>query len=455
MKHLDFTVVDLLMLECAYAFAFGLRFSWDHPFHHEIYGQIGWILALVSLCASYFTDAYHGVLQRDAWAEFKACFGKLSVVMLVVFGYFFATQRGVWYSRLALGGTAVFSVLFTWIGRSVWKLWLFHMRRRDPNLPNLLVIEPMKEAADFIRSFSGTQYKAFHICGVIPLNLQGDEAFVEGVPVVADASHYLDFVRTNVVDEVFLDADGDDALAYAVTDDMLKMGVTVHTNINNRANENANTFIERIGNYSVLTTGVSVASVAELLAKRAIDILGALVGLLICGVAFVFVAPGIWLSSPGPIIFKQERIGRHNKPFRMYKFRSMRVNDSETTGWSTNQDNRKTPFGAFIRKYSLDEFPQFFNVLKGDMSLVGPRPELPHFVNKFREEIPLYMVKHQVRPGITGWAQVNDLRGDTSIADRIEYDIHYIETWTPGLDIKILLMTVFKGKFKNDEQLTP
>lgn len=189
--------------------------------------------------------------------------------------------------------------------------------------------------------------------------------------------------------------------------------------------------------------------------KRLMDIVGSALLIILTSPIMLACAIGVRLSSPGPIIFKQERIGRHNKPFRMYKFRSMRVNDSETTGWSTNKDNRKTPFGAFIRKYSLDEFPQFFNVLKGDMSLVGPRPELPHFVNKFREEIPLYMVKHQVRPGITGWAQVNDLRGDTSIADRIEYDIHYIETWTPGLDIKILLMTVFKGKFKNDEQLTP
>ena len=137
----------------------------------------------------------------------------------------------------------------------------------------------------------------------------------------------------------------------------------------------------------------------------------------------------------------------------MYKFRSMRVNDAETTGWSTNHDDRKTAFGAFLRKYSLDELPQFWNVLKGDMSLVGPRPELPHFVVQFKEEIPLYMVKHQVRPGITGWAQVNDLRGDTSIKARIEHDIYYIEHWDLLFDIKILLMTVFKGKFKNSEQL--
>lgn len=166
----------------------------------------------------------------------------------------------------------------------------------------------------------------------------------------------------------------------------------------------------------------------------------------------LFAAIGVKLSSPGPILFKQERVGLNKKPFYMYKFRSMRVNDKQTTGWSTNSDPRKTRFGAFIRKFSIDELPQFFNVLKGDMSLVGPRPELPFFVNQFKESIPLYMVKHQVRPGITGWAQVNGFRGDTSIKGRIEHDIYYIENWTFLFDIKILLMTVFR--FSNSEKLS-
>ena len=164
-------------------------------------------------------------------------------------------------------------------------------------------------------------------------------------------------------------------------------------------------------------------------------------------------AIGVKLSSPGPIIFRQERVGRNKKKFYMYKFRSMRVNDSQDTGWSSDRDNRKTEFGAFIRKFSLDELPQLFNVFKGDMSLVGPRPELPFHVDRFKEEVPLYMVKHQVRPGITGWAQVNGLRGDTSIKERIEHDLYYIEHWDVLLDIKILLMTGFGGKFINSEQL--
>ena len=150
-------------------------------------------------------------------------------------------------------------------------------------------------------------------------------------------------------------------------------------------------------------------------------------------------------ASPGPIIFKQERIGYNGKPFMMYKFRSMRVQDEdeEKSQWTTKDDPRKTKVGEFIRKHSIDELPQFFNVLKRDMSVVGPRPERPYFVEEFRKEIPKYMVKHQVKPGLTGLAQVNGYRGNTSIKKRIEYDIQYVENWTFSLDLKIMFQTTF------------
>ncbi len=187
--------------------------------------------------------------------------------------------------------------------------------------------------------------------------------------------------------------------------------------------------------------------------KRTMDIVGSALILVLASPLMLACAIGVKLSSPGPVIFAQKRVGLNKKLFTMYKFRSMRVNSEENTGWSQNADNRRTKFGSFIRKYSLDEFPQFWNVLKGDMSLVGPRPELPFFVDRFKEEVPLYMVKHQVRPGITGWAQVNGLRGDTSIRERIDHDLYYIEHWSFNFDVKILWMTVFGGKFKNEENL--
>ena len=186
--------------------------------------------------------------------------------------------------------------------------------------------------------------------------------------------------------------------------------------------------------------------------KRAMDIVGSVLLIVLTSPIMLFAAIGVKLSSPGPVIFRQMRVGLNKKVFYMYKFRSMRVNNGSDTRWSTNHDDRKTAFGAFIRKFSIDELPQFFNVLKGDMSLVGPRPEIPHFVEQFKTEIPLYMVKHQVRPGITGWAQVNGLRGDTSIEERIQHDIYYIENWTIFFDIRILFLTLWRG-IVNKEKL--
>ena len=188
---------------------------------------------------------------------------------------------------------------------------------------------------------------------------------------------------------------------------------------------------------------IPLDNVGNAFIKRTADIVCALLLIVLTSPLMLIAAIGVKLSSPGPVIFKKERVGKDKKPFYMYKFRSMKVNSSQNTGWSKNEDNRKTWFGSLIRKCSVDELPQFFNVLKGDMSLVGPRPELPYFVEQFREEIPRYMVKHQVRPGITGWAQVNGFRGDTSISKRIEYDLYYIENWSPAFDLRILLMTVF------------
>ena len=181
--------------------------------------------------------------------------------------------------------------------------------------------------------------------------------------------------------------------------------------------------------------------------KRTMDILGALAAILLFSPIMLFAVLMMKLTMPGPLIFKQERVGRHNRPFHMYKFRSMEIQKEteEKKGWTVKNDPRITGFGKFMRRTSIDELPQLFNVLRGEMSLVGPRPERPQFVEKFREEIPRYMVKHQVCPGMTGWAQINGYRGDTSIKRRIECDLYYIENWTVGFDIKILVLTLFKG----------
>jgi Undecaprenyl-phosphate glucose phosphotransferase len=212
-------------------------------------------------------------------------------------------------------------------------------------------------------------------------------------------------------------------------------------------------YIDQIGDIPLINIRrIPLDNLGNAFTKRAMDIICSLILIILVSPIMLIAAAIIKCTSKGPIIFKQKRVGLNKKIFTMYKFRSMKVNCQEQTGWSTDCDPRKTKFGSFIRKFSIDELPQFFNVLKGDMSLVGPRPELPHFVDNFKNEIPLYMVKHQVKPGITGYAQVSGYRGDTSIKKRIEHDIYYIENWNILMDISILFQTAFKG-FKNNEKI--
>lgn len=201
--------------------------------------------------------------------------------------------------------------------------------------------------------------------------------------------------------------------------------------------------------------GIPVISIREVPArvgfnrfvKRSFDFLFSAVVILLLSPVFLLVAIAIKITSPGPVFYAQERVGLDNRPFRMYKFRTMRVQEKQEsdTTWTTKGDPRVTPIGGILRKLSIDELPQFFNVVRGQMSVVGPRPERPHFVEQFRNEYHHYMRRHAVKAGITGWAQINGLRGDTSIQERIEADIFYIENWSFWLDLKIILLTPFKG----------
>jgi Undecaprenyl-phosphate glucose phosphotransferase len=210
----------------------------------------------------------------------------------------------------------------------------------------------------------------------------------------------------------------------------------------------AKPFIEEIGGIPLINMRyIPLDNILNKAIKRGIDIIGSSIAIILFSPIMLITAILVKTTSKGPLIFKQERIGLNRNPFVMYKFRSMNEQDpeEEKQNWTVKNDPRKTKVGNFIRKTSIDELPQIFNVLLGDMSLIGPRPERPFYVEKFKDEIPKYMVKHQVRPGITGWAQVNGWRGDTSIEKRIECDIYYIENWSLTLDIRIVFLTVFKG----------
>lgn len=335
--------------------------------------------------------------------------------------------------------------------RNALRIALRDLRSHGFNQKHVLLVGYSGAATGFIERNADNPEWGYHIIGIIDDGLEkGSE--VDGVNVLGDLSDLRNILSGNDIDEIIVTLPLDKyEYLKPVVNICEKSGV--HTMfVPDYQNIIPTTpYTEDLEGLPVIhIRHVPLTSPFNAVLKRTIDIIGAIVALIIFSPLMLITALVIKLTSKGPVIYAQERVGLHNKPFKMYKFRSMYVQrpEEELSRWTTKGDPRVTPVGRVIRKLNIDEMPQFINVLKGDMSLIGPRPERPQFVEKFKEEIPRYMIKHQVRPGLTGWAQVNGYRGDTSIQKRIEYDLYYIENWTLGLDVKILFMTVFKG-FKN------
>ena len=305
-----------------------------------------------------------------------------------------------------------------------------------------------RAAEGFIDRVSLNPEWGYHIQGI--LDDHKDPGYVyKKIPVLGPISDLETFLAANTLDEIVITLSiGEYANLEQIVAACEKSGV--HTKFIPDYNNIIPTipYMEDLQGLPVINIRhVPLTNVFNATVKRCVDIFGALFGITLFSPLMLITAALIKITSPGPVIYSQERIGLHNRPFKMFKFRSMEVQDpnKEKKQWTTPHDPRVTPVGRFIRKTSIDEMPQFFNILIGDMSLVGPRPERPLFVEKFKEEIPRYMIKHQVRPGLTGWAQVNGYRGDTSITKRIEHDLYYIENWSLGFDFKIMFLTIFKG----------
>ena len=328
------------------------------------------------------------------------------------------------------------------------RIVLRDMRRKGLNQKHIVLVGYSRAAEEYIDRILANPQWGYTVRGILDDSVEAGTDY-RGIKVLGRIDNLMIILPQNRLDEIAITLGLND---YSRLEEIValceKSGV--HTKFIPDYNNIIPTkpYTEDLLGLPVINIRyVPLSNTFPSLVKRTMDIFGSIAAIVLFSPVMLLCAALVKLTSPGPVLYKQVRVGLHNRNFEMFKFRSMEVQPEaeEKKAWTVKNDPRVTGIGKFMRRTSLDELPQLFNILKGDMSLVGPRPERPFFVEKFREEIPRYMVKHQVRPGLTGWAQVNGYRGDTSIRKRIEYDLYYIENWTLGLDIKSLFLTIFKG----------
>ncbi len=437
-----------------------LAISWWIRFKTTIFGPIGghlpiqsYLFFLIFCVIPVYLILYFSFGLYKPRRTYKTIFSeatqivKVNIVAFVVLVAILFILNQPDFSRIMLFLLAVVGTIMGIIERFIIRSILKKIRIENRNLKHILIVGDNDLAFTFARKIRNNPYLGFDISGFLGRSDRvGLE--VEGSKIIG-AFKDLDYVLDHhTYDRVVLAI----PLKYyykinELVESCERVGIKAEIIPDYIRYFPAQPSVDMIEDIPIINIRyVPLDDAFNRFIKNLSDYIIAVIAIIITSPIMIITAIAIKLTSPGPIIFKQERIGFHGKPFEMYKFRSMKVQnpDDEKSGWTTKDDPRKTRIGDFIRKTSIDELPQFFNVLKGDMSVVGPRPERPYFVDEFRKEIPKYMVKHQVRPGITGWAQIHGCRGDTSIKKRIEYDIEYVENWHMGLDLGIMIKTVVK-----------
>lgn len=446
-------VLDGLIIVVSYALSWYLRFKsglfavdvWYLPF--EVYMRalmfiVPGYLVLYGCFLLYTPKRVQG-RRLEAWHITQAnVIGLLGFILIL----YLANEPN--FSRLMIFVFFAVNIFLEVLFRNLIRYFLRNIRRNGYNLKHVILVGYSRAAEQYIDRIAANPEWGYAVRGILDDHQPRGMEYKE-VKVIGSIDNLLIILPQNRVDEIAITLGIDEyhKLEYIVNM-CEKSGV--HTKFIPDYNNIIPTrpYTEDLLGLPVINIRhVPLTNTVNKWAKRVVDICGAFVAVVVFSPVMLAAAAAVKITSPGPLIFKQERVGLQNRSFAMYKFRSMIVQESEKekSKWTTKDDPRVTGVGKFMRRISIDELPQLFNVLKGDMSLVGPRPERPLFVEKFKEEVPRYMVKHQVRPGLTGWAQVNGYRGDTSIKKRIEYDLYYIENWTMGFDFKILFLTFFKG----------
>ena len=446
-------VIDAFVIALSYFLAWVIKFY--VPFLNDNVGRLPFrvymsaLLFIVPgyLILNYAFNMYTPKRMQGRRLELSNIIKANTIGMFLFVGALYLVKQ-IDFSRHVIFIFYVVNIILETVSRNLIRLGLRQMRSKGYNQKHVLLVGYSRAAEEYIDRILANPQWGYKVRGILDDHIEAGTEY-KGIKVLGRIANLMVILPQNHLDEIAITLGLNE---YYRLEQIValceKSGV--HTKFIPDYNRIIPTkpYTEDILGLPVINIRyVPLSNTFNALIKRIMDFGGALAAIVLFSPVMLFSVIMIKITSPGPLIYKQERVGLHNRNFMMYKFRSMDVQppEEEKKAWTVKDDPRVTNFGKFMRKTSIDELPQLFNVLRGEMSLVGPRPERPFFVEKFREEIPRYMIKHQVRPGLTGWAQVNGYRGNTSIRKRIEYDLYYIENWTIGLDIKILFLTVFKG----------
>ncbi|NOK85845.1 MAG: undecaprenyl-phosphate glucose phosphotransferase [Chloroflexi bacterium AL-W] len=395
----------------------------------------------------YFSRLYH---QRRAISHFdnaRDIFGAMTVGLVMASGMqeliFKNTVFDVDYLRGMFFYSWILSVVLLILGREAHRILTASMRRRGIARDNLLIVGTGRVARDIALRINGNPDLGYNIVGVVHSTIK-PKGQVGGIPVIGLYDDIPEVIDDYGVEQVIIalpDARRTEIVELVTLCQRGRVDIKVYPDIFAYMAGDMN--VDDLGGTPLLTVRDIALRGWKLSLKRGLDFFGSFFGLIFLSPILLLIAFAIRLESRGPVFYTQVRMGLDGRPFPIIKFRSMRSDaESGGPGWTTKNDPRVTRVGKFLRKTELDELPQLINVLLGQMSLVGPRPERPHYVRQFREKIPRYMERHREKAGMTGWAQVNGLRGDTSISQRTSYDLWYVENWSLWLDIKIILRTI-------------
>lgn len=467
LKHWDFILLDLFCLQAALGSAYLIRIGYMMQFSAERYWRQAITFLVCQALIIFFLDPFKGILKRGLYAEFASTAKHSVVVMLTTLFYLYMIKEIAGYSRLYFLLTGFLYGMLGYLLR-VWRKQVLYRRNGEScKESSMLVLTTRGLAEETIENIREEKYQRFSITGIALLDGDFIGKLIHGVPVVASGESVVEYVCHEWVDEVFLRLPEDIPLPERILQAFADMGVTIHLDLYRETGLDwKDKYVENIGKCMVLTTSVNMVNPKQMIYKRAMDLCGGLVGCILTGVLFVFVAPAIYIQSPGPVFFSQVRIGKGGRKFKMYKFRSMymdaearkqllmernkmregfmfkmdddpRIIGSERKG----KDGKPKGIGNFIRRTSIDEFPQFWNVLKGDMSLVGTRPPT---VDEWEKYDLHHRARMAIKPGLTGMWQVSGRSDIVDFEEVVRLDTDYIKHWSVGLDIKILLKTVLK-----------